>query len=277
MSNCKYCGKPAGFLSSKHAECEKNYQTGKQKIGSETSRALNGSVNFDTLEDTIVEIEKTCFVPRTDTKVLLINAWESAVDQFLNDGILDKDEDDRLIELQKRFYLSQDELNNKGAFTLVGKASILRDILNGELPQRKVLIDGPLAPNIQKGEQLIWAFPGSKYSEDKTKREFVGGSQGMSVRIMKGVYYNVGAFKGHAVEQTKLVDIDTGCVAITNKNIYFTGPQKSIRIPFKKIVTFQPFSDGIGVILDNATAKRLVFITGDGWFTYNLVTNLSGM
>ena len=151
----------------------------------------------------------------------------------------------------------------------------MRDVLNGEFPQRKVNVTGPLAPNLQKGEQIIWAFTGSKYLEDKTRREFVGGSQGVSIRVMKGVYYRFGSFKGHTVEQTKLVHIDTGCVALSNKHIYFTGPQKSIRIPYTKIVTFQPFTDGIGVILDNATAKRLIFVTGDGWFTYNLVTNLS--
>lgn len=275
MSKCKYCEKPAGFLSNKHAECEQKYQIGKKRIVFEASRALGGSESFDTLVETITEVEKAFYVPPADTKALLINTWVASVEQFLNDGILDKSEDDRLIELQKRFHLSQDDLNRNNAFTNVGKASILRDVLNGELPQRKVEITGPLAPNIQKGEQIIWAFTGAKYSEDKTKREFVGGSQGMSVRVMKGVYYRFGAFKGHAVEQTKLVDIDTGCVAITDKHIYFTGPQKSMRIPYKKIVTFQPFSDGIGVILDNATAKRLVFVTGDGWFTYNLVTNLS--
>jgi hypothetical protein len=92
---------------------------------------------------------------------------------------------------------------------------------------------------------------------------------------MKGVYYRVGAFKGHAVESTERVHIDTGWVVITTKNIYFAGPQKSVRIPYAKIVSFEPFSDGIGLMRDAATAKPQIFVTGDGWFTYNLVTNLS--
>jgi hypothetical protein len=92
---------------------------------------------------------------------------------------------------------------------------------------------------------------------------------------MKGVYYRVGAFKGHAVEYTERVHVDNGWIAITNKNIYFAGPRKSLRLSYPKIVSFEPFRDGIGVMRDATTAKLQVFVTGDGWFTYNLVTNLS--
>ena len=92
---------------------------------------------------------------------------------------------------------------------------------------------------------------------------------------MKGFYYRVGAFKGHAVESTERGHIDTGLVVITNKNIYFAGSKKSVRIPYAKIVSFEAFSDAIGIMRDAANAKPQIFITGDGWFTYNLVTNLA--
>jgi hypothetical protein len=69
--------------------------------------------------------------------------------------------------------------------------------------------------------------------------------------------------------------VDTGLVVVTDKNIYFSGPAKSLRIPYTKIVSFLPFEDGIGVIRDTPTAKPQIFTNGDGWFTYNLVTNLA--
>ncbi|MGI6285975.1 hypothetical protein SEF58_09180 [Neomoorella humiferrea] len=34
-----------------------------------------------------------------------------------------------------------------------------------------------------------------------------------------------------------------------------------------------PYSDGIGIQRDAARAKPQFFITGDGWYIYNLVTN----
>jgi hypothetical protein len=74
---------------------------------------------------------------------------------------------------------------------------------------------------------------------------------------------------------TERTHIDTGVVVVTNKSIYFAGPKKSVRLPYEKIVSFQRFSNGLGATRDAATAKPQIFVTGDGWFTYNLVTNLA--
>lgn len=274
MSNGKYCGKPAGFLRSKHAECEEQNQGGRQRITMAVLRAMKDPDNWDNLEKTISEIGQSSFIPSAERIALLIKGWENSVEQFLEDGILDDTEEKRLIEFKERFALSQSDLDKNGALTKTVKAAVLRDVLNGVIPQR-MSVDGNLPINFQKGEQVVWAFSKSKYLEDKIRRQFVGNSRGMSVRVMKGVYYRVGAFKGHAVENTERVHVDTGWVVITTKNIYFAGPQKSVRLPYSKIVSFEPFSDGLGVMRDAATAKPQIFVTGDGWFTYNLVTNLS--
>lgn len=283
MGICLYCGKPAGFLSNKHAECrEKEWQRerdiveGKQQIAIEVAQAIKGSDNFDVLEKNITEIELSKFVPSADRKALLIKGWENAVEQFLQDRVLEESEEKRLVEFKDRFALSQNELDVNGALTKVTKAAVLRDVLNGIVPQR-VKFDESLHINFQKGELVVWAFLGSQYLEDKTSRKFVGGSQGVSVRVAKGVYYRVGAFKGQAVEHTDRVLVDTGSVVVTNKNIYFVGSKKSIRLPYAKIISFEPYSNGIGVMRDAATAKPQIFVTGDGWFTYNLVTNLAKM
>jgi hypothetical protein len=281
LGNCKYCGKPAGFFRGKHAECEEQHrqreriiQGGLQQIAAEVLSAIKGSESFDCLEKTIEKIERSSFVQSADRKALLIKGWENAVEQFLEDGILDSTEEKRLVEFKERFALSQGELDRNGALTKTAKAAVLRDIFKGIVPQR-LKIDVNLPINFQKGEQMVWAFSDSKYLEDKTRRQYVGGSRGVSIRVMKGVYYRVGAFKAQAVEHTERVHIDTGWVVVTNKNIYFAGARKSIRLPYAKIVSFEPFSDGIGIMRDAATAKPQIFVTGDGWFTYNLVTNLS--
>lgn len=281
MGNCKYCGKSAGLLRNKHAECEAKYQQreritqdGRQRIRLEILRTINSSDSYDKLEKTIAEIEQSSFIPTNERSLLLAQGWEDSVEKFLEDGILDTSEEKRLVEFKERFSLSQNELNQNGALTKITKAAVLRDILNGTIPQR-LSIDGSIPINFQKDEQIIWAFSGSEYLEDKVRRQFVGRSQGVSFRVMKGVYYRVGEFKGQAIERTERVHIDTGWMVITNKNIYFAGSRKSTRIPYTKIVSFEPFSDGVGIMRDAATAKPQIFVTGDGWFTYNVVTNVA--
>lgn len=281
MAKCIYCEKAAGFLRKKHPECEvKNkeklrlIQEGSSKITIAALNAIKGTEKFGSLETTISEIEKSHSVSIGDRKTLLIKSWENAVEDFLSDGILEKTEENRLMDFKEHFFLSQDDLNKNGTLTKTTQAAIVRDILNGLIPER-VKIDGNLPINFQKDEKIVWVFHNSKYLEDKTRRQYVGGSQGVSVRIAKGVYYRTSSFKGHAVEYTERVHLDTGLLVITNKNIYFAGSKKSLRLPYGKIVSFEPYGDGIGIMRDAATAKPQTFVTGDGWFTYNIVINLA--
>ncbi len=275
MGNCKYCGRAAGFLSSKHAECDDKYQTAQYLISRKISNSIINSESLDDLENAIEEISKDSFISHEELKRILIDEWSNAIDVFLEDGILQADEEKRLIEFKEKFALSDNELDAIGALTKAAKAGVIRDILNGIIPKR-ISVEG-MPINLQKDEQIVWAFPNSKYLEDKNKRHYTGGMHGVSIRVAKGLYYRVGGFRGNPVETIERIHVDTGWVFLTNKHIYFAGPQKSFRVPYKKIVSFQNFSDGIGIIRDATTAKPQIFVTGDGWFTYNLATNLSRM
>jgi hypothetical protein len=281
MGKCKYCGKPAGILRRQHWECWKEYmqrtrirEDGKERIVTEVSRSIRGSGDFGDLEKAISEMVKSSSVSIPERNVLLVRAWEESVNQFLEDGIIDEKEEERLVQFKDVFGLSKSDLDKNGAFTKIVKAAILRDVFNGRIPFR-MKITGDFPINFQRGEVIIWAFPNSSYLEDKKKVQYVGRSHGVSIRVMKGFYYRFGAFKGRPVENIERVHLDTGWVVITNRNIYFSGSQKSLRVPYAKIVSFEPFSDGIGIMRDAQTAKAQIFVTGDGWFTYNLVTNLA--
>ena len=141
MGNCTYCGKPAGFLRSKHAECEQQHiqrqriiEEGKKRIALEVVDAIKGTGSFDELEKSITEIEKSCSVPSSDRKGLLIEGWETSVNRFLDDSILDEREERRLAEFTERFALPVKDLDKNGALTKTTKAAVLRRVLNGVLP-----------------------------------------------------------------------------------------------------------------------------------------------
>ena len=57
--------------------------------------------------------------------------------------------------------------------------------------------------------------------------------------------------------------------------VYFAGPKKKFRVRYDRIVSFEPYDDGFGIMRDAQTAKPQMFRTGDGWFPYNLATNLA--
>lgn len=282
MGNCIYCQKPAGWFRSKHPECETafqaeqqkitaQHQAGLEKIAKRIHAALNGEESLTELPSVVIRIKMDHDLSTQETVSQLFSGWQSAVDAFLEDGLLVPEEESRLTQFARGFDL---QMNDLPGYDRLIKSAALTDLVNGRLPKRFQIPDG-LPINLQRGETIVWACANTSYLEDKTRRQYVGGSQGVSVRVVSGVYYRVGAFKGQSVEHTERVHIDDGWLIVTDKHVYFAGPKKSLRIPYSKIVSFDPFSDGIGLHRDAQTAKPQIFVTGDGWFAYNLIVNLA--
>ena len=236
--------------------------------------AILGGGPVEALKSQLVDTARESYIAEGEITAYLIKGWEAAVEHFLDDSALDANEEKNLVSFIDRLKLSRDAVDKNGAFSRVVKAGVIRDLLEGKVPNR-MKIDQPLPFNFQKSEQLIWVFSNVDYLEDRSKTEFKGGSHGVSVRIMKGLYYRVGAFKGEAVSRTERLHVDTGLLAVTTKHIYFSGPKKSFRVRHDNIVSFRPYSDGIAIVRDTATAKPQIFITGDGWFIHNLLTNVT--
>ena len=274
MGNCKFCGKSAGFLRSEHSECRNTHEKGKLRI---IHLIAGAAVQDDLPPHLMKEVNRSAassFIKKRDLPAILATGFEHAVDLALDDHLLTEQESQTLDELLKILPVSQSVLNQNGAVTRLVQGNILRDIQEGNISQR-INIDGRLPFNLQKSETLVWVFQDVKYLEDKTRSQFVGGSHGMSFRVAKGVYYRTGSFKGRRVETTETTHVDTGLMGITSKHVYFSGASKRFRIRYDRIVTFEPYSDGIGLMRDAQTAKSQTFITDEGWFTYNLISSLA--
>lgn len=275
MSDCKHCGKPAGLFKKVHQECETAFKEGSNRIVAEALASIKRKDEFTGLKSRIDAVAIRSHIGTDEEKSLMVAAWEKAVDLFLDDGVLEEKEEASLVRFKKHFMLKDEDVDKRGFLTKTVKAGALRELLEGKIPKR-VTFSG-VALNLQKGEEIIWAFPNTEYLEDKTRRRYVGQSHGVSVRIMKGVYYRTSAFRGHPVEYEERVSRGHGVMVLTNKHIYFHGAEKSFRIAYQKIVSFEPYSDGIGVIRDAANAKAQTFINGDGWFTFNIISNINNI
>ncbi len=169
---------------------------------------------------------------------------------------------------------SENDVDANGAHLKMVEAAVIRDVTEGIIPDR---LDGmPQLPfNLMKSEQLVWLIEDVEYYQVKIRRERRGMSRGLSIRIVKGLYYRPSVFKSRTIETEEQLYADTGLLGITSKHIYFHGLRKRFRIRLDRIVSFEPYSDGIGITRDTQNALPETFITGDGWFLYNLVANLA--
>ena len=273
MGTCTLCGQRAGWFKTDHEECLSRREMAWTSMIELAERGLDTSVDVHQLEGGLQSVATENFMDSGKARKALVSVWEGAVTQFLEDGLLTIEEETRLTNFKDRFSLDQSDLDAAGAFSRLVKAGALRDLTEGKFPER-MTITGTLPIRLQKSERIIWVFPNTEYFEDRTKREYVGQHSGVSLRVVKGVYYRIGGFRGHPIERTERTHIDTGVFVVTTKHLYFAGNKKSLRIPYQKIISLIPFSDGIGVHRDAATAKPQIFVTGDGWFTYNLLANV---
>jgi len=272
MGVCKLCGKEVGWLRSTHKECAARYAGGTKLVESLVVGAIRNGIDQQKIEDKVSDFANTFNLDLVEVTPILLAAWDKAAEDSLSDNLLTKEEENRLTDLAEFFGADTRMLSKRPAFIKLVKAAVIRDLCEGKLPTQ-VEISGNIPLAIQKGEQVIWIFNGVKYYESKTRTHYVGSSQGVSVRLMKGVYYRVGGFRGEPVQTTSMVHIDTGSLIVTNKHLAFIGPQKSIRLKHDKIISHTPYSNGIGVCRDATAAKPQVFITDDGWFTYNVIVN----
>lgn len=274
MGKCKFCGNPAGLFSSKHKECEKAYESGKQQIIFEVEDSVLNGNEFPKLKESIEEIAKTSFIDENTKKQFLIDGLNQAVDKFLEDGIIDSKEEETLNSFTNYFQIEQDDLDKNNLTVKIVKALVLRDVMEGEVNDR-VGFQGNLPFLMQKSETVLWIFQDVNYYHQKTKTTYQGGSQGVSFRVAKGVYYRTGGFKAQPVKQEVNQLIGTGLLVLTNKHLYFHCPEKSLKIPYNKIISLQSYQNALGIQKDGVSAKPMTFENIDEWFVYNLISNLN--
>ena len=232
---------------------------------------IDGQAHLDELGSSVQELG----ISDSDAKRLLAQAWEAAVDSTLEDGVLSLDEEASMVRYLNHFNLSVEDVDGNGAHHNMVKSATIRELTEGLVPERQNVSGHPF--NLLKSEKLVWVFDVVDYIEAKTRRESRGTSQGVSIRVARGLYYRPSAFRSSIHEWEETVKSDTGLLGATTKHIYFHGPRKRFRVRLDKIVSYEPYGDGFGIMRDPSTAKPEMFVVGDGWFVYNLVTNLSSL
>jgi hypothetical protein len=289
MGICKYCGQDAGFLRHVHPQCEAQHQE-QLRTNAEMARLhevaiteaaslvmsyAERQIDHPSLIAKLRDLAKQQSIAPTEMHEIFIRGWEKAVDDILANGIISAEQESQLKALQTEARLTQEELDTHGAFMKAAKSSVLRSVMEGH--RRKDIDFDGFNVNLQKAEYLVWVFSGVDYLEERIHRQYDGGYGGFSIRVASGLYFHTGAFRGRPIDSTSLDPVDRGKLGITNVGIYFTGAVKVFRLPYKKIVAFEPFSDAIKITKDAASAKPQVFSIDDPWFAFNLMKNLAAI
>jgi hypothetical protein len=283
MANCKYCGQRAGLFKDVHPECEQLHER------EETERLTREKQAQAKAEEIKTILISSPSESTEEVTVLLDRAAGSDPDivrrgvvewfrYLVSDAELDNASQVRVEALVRaildRYHINGTDLpdNLWGKFVRICACG---DIDRGMLPAR-VNVAGNLPFNMEKGEIVVWVFPGVEYLEFKTVRSSTRGYGGVSVRVLPGMYAHLGQSAPASVSEG-FVPIDTGLLAMTDRAILFGGSHKALRIKYKDIVSFTRYDYGFAVCKGNQTATSQAFEVKDDLpgFPFVLVQGLA--
>lgn len=122
----------------------------------------------------------------------------------------------------------------------------LAEILGGKLPAVPINDHtGKILLMLRNGESCHYRSLVGLLKEKTLGREYRGGSQGVSIRVAKGLSFRVGSSRGYSVPVTGVVKFDLGNFFITSERCVFDGKRTSFSIPHQKLLSFEAYENAI--------------------------------
>ncbi|HEY6290856.1 MAG TPA: hypothetical protein VI455_04740 [Terriglobia bacterium] len=117
-----------------------------------------------------------------------------------------------------------------------------------KLPDMSEQVEGLI---LHPGERCFAICQGAQHVVAAHRTKYVGGSQGVSFRIAKGVRYHVGGFSGRPVTTTYEKVQDVGNLYVTTERVVFAGSREVTSIAGNKVADVRIEDDHIWVMAEN--------------------------
>ena len=195
--------------------------------------------------------------------------YASAVRGATKAGELSEEAESQLKEIRGYLHLDADSGAQGDKLIEAGRQTRLQRIDDGLRTQQRLdwletLRAGrsniPPPPNVilRDGELVFLVTSGVAVEEKVVRREYAGGSRGVSIRVAKGVSFRVGNSRGHSVPISELVPISEGQLIITSLRVIFQGNPKSFADPVEKLKCKEDMLLAIAESVVSPTSARRV-------------------
>ena len=221
--------------------------------------------------------DKLGMLSKEEQQEVIYCALNKIIANYQESGEVSDNDENHFCRFAEHFNIQHSELYEQPFYQELVKLLVINDLLHGKLPTRVKIPSESILINLQKDEHVLWVFTDVQLFELTKKITRVGTASGWSGRVLSGLYYKKSSFRGESIVSQKMEYIATGLVYITDKNIYFNAPERGMRIPYTKVVSYIPYEDGLGILRDGTTSKPLCMKYMDGWFAYNFVKNVTNI
>lgn len=261
---CQKCGKKLSLFSREVLcqDCEKANNAELERMEAERiyelKKAEDAILRSKDISGNLLEILKNY------DKNSLINLYLKVFAEFESDKELEEKEIGVLEKIQSTFNLSNEEVKFDD---LVRPYLYVNSIRKEEsLPTITVQIAGSSQVILKKGEVVHFADRAVLNEMKSVSLGYSGGSHGISIPIVKGVRYRIGAHKGHLVKEDRLVQTSQGILIISNQRLLlhpFPG-NKPLSIQLNKILFYQCFDNGLEVYKEGREKGYFISLAKSG-------------
>lgn len=124
---------------------------------------------------------------------------------------------------------------------------------------------------LKKNERALLFLSDVALWESRAVRQTRGAYGGPTFRVAKGVSFKVGSFSSHSESHEELRTIDQGILTLTNKRLVFTGTKRTNNIDLRKIISIEPYKDGIASQRENK--QKIEYFIGINRTSLNITSN----
>lgn len=243
--------KAPGFLARRRAQREERASAQQDFDAVATSAAAGDPQALAALPNAVKQAREFYRDREWDKKRFEVAA--QATRQVIADDILTREEEAHVSALLEALAIEVSDFAQRN-LALYEELMIAR-INDGRLP----VVSQPAAV-LKKGEIAHGEFSAALMKE-VVRREYRGGSSGVSVPIGFGMRYRTSSFRGKSVVVgTELVTADSGEFVVTNQRALFVGTKKTLEFRFDRLVGLEQFRDGLRLNVSNRQAASLLKI-----------------
>ena len=140
--------------------------------------------------------------------------------------------------------VTKSKTKDSSAKSLYGLMAAKLQALSKSLPQHSDVVMA-----MRQGEELVYKLPEVGLTQFRSSgSSYSGGRQGVSLRVAKGIYYNVGASRGSLQKNPETQQIvDKGSAIYTNQRIVFVGENLNQEWEFSKLLDVHVEPNGTSV------------------------------
>jgi hypothetical protein len=217
----------------------------KNRIVEEKTHIINDIVYSHTISDDNNSLLKKY------NKDEIIGIYFQILKNFESDKEVSSVEIKVLQDFQNKFGLSNDNIWYESSLLPHIYISQIRE--ENTLPTVNLKYEsGTSIVSFKKGEIVHFGCPTRLKEVRVVNLGYQGGSQGISLRVLTGVNYRIGAHKGHIKKEEQLVETSTGYLLITNKRLLLNPDpgKKAVNIPLSKIISYNCYNNGLEIFKD---------------------------